>query len=278
MQQPEHPKPSPSRPSLLSPTGAGDLGHTRILGSVRASSEAAAKPKKKWLALLFLGLGMLAVAWGLLNRPSQTSPDKAPVSTSAPAPLPLPHVAVTASEAIASTDTTPAAPLAATITDTPPSSTPVIPKDDANALSKVLEAGVEVPPDTLKSALIAKPAPPPPAKPKPYAIRAETGKTAPERSLPSSPAVAAKASPSDHDVDLISALVAHSGGQSEPKSPPSPKKSVAYSSSPDIVERHRGDSTAALLKRCKRLGGTEAKLCSRRICTGHESDAVCKAK
>nr|WP_315184045.1 hypothetical protein [uncultured Albidiferax sp.] len=190
----------------------------------------------------------------------------------------MPSAADAKQEAAAPTETAPAPQLAATITDTPPSAAPVTPQSDASALSTVLEAGVEVPPDTLKSALVAKPAPRPPAKPGPIVARAEPGKKAPERSKPSTPAATAKASAGDHDVDLISALVAHSGSRSEPKATPRSQKPAAPSDRTDIVERRRGDSTAALLKRCKRLGGAEAKLCIRRICKDHEGEAACRAK
>ncbi len=277
MQQPEPPKSSHSRPSLLSPSDVGDSGHARILGSVPGTSAATPKPTKKRMGLLLLGLGLVAATWGLLSRPGQTSSDAAPLAASTPAAPATPPLAA-ASETVAVADTTPTPPAAATITDAPmaASPAPTASKDDANALSTMLEAGVAVPPDTLKSALSAKPAAHPPAKPKPAVARTEPAKAIPENGKPSTPA--AKAVSSDNDVDLISALMAHSGGQSEPKSTPRTKKPTANAGSPDIVERHGGDSTATLLKRCKRLGGTEAKLCSRRICTGHESEAACKAK
>lgn len=70
----------------------------------------------------------------------------------------------------------------------------------------------------------------------------------------------------DSDVILLAALVAHSGGQ----------PSAMYVSR-DVVERRDGDSTEVLLRRCQRLGGTEAGLCRARICNGqwlHE--AACR--
>lgn len=281
MQHSEHPKPSPSRPSLLSHSGVGDTDHTRILGTVQGRSAVASKPRKKWLALLFLGLGVLAIAWGLLNRPSQTptaTASAASSTTDVPPLAPAAPAAVVASEVIAPAEVASAAPMAATITDAAPSPEPNSKNDDTTALSTALEAGVVVPPDTLKSALIAKPAPPPTAKPKTTTARSEPVKATPERKKSNAPTVTEKTASSDHDVDLISALMAHTSGHSDTKSAQRTQKPVASKGNQDVVERRRGDSTASLLKRCKRLGGTEAKLCSRRICASHENEAACRAK
>lgn len=236
------------------------------------------KPRKKWLALLFLGLGVLAIAWGLLNRPSQTPTAAASAASSTTDVPPLPPASVVASEVIAPAEVASAAPMAATITDAAPSPEPNSKKDDTTALSTALEAGVVVPPDTLKSALIAKPAPPPTAKPKTTTARSEPAKATPERKKSNASAVTEKTASSDHDVDLISALMAHTSGQSDTKSTQRAQKPVANKGNQDVVERRRGDSTVALLKRCKRLGGTEAKLCSRRICASHENEAACRSK
>lgn len=63
---------------------------------------------------------------------------------------------------------------------------------------------------------------------------------------------------SDNDVKLLAALVA--------------------STNQDIVERKPGESTASLLKRCKKLGSLEGSLCSERICSGHwKNDPDCAA-
>ena len=74
--------------------------------------------------------------------------------------------------------------------------------------------------------------------------------------------------PADTDVTLITALVAHAGASS----------AVAPERSRDIVERSDGDTTDALLARCKKLGLMEGMLCRTRICSGRwESDIACRA-
>ena len=78
----------------------------------------------------------------------------------------------------------------------------------------------------------------------------------------------ATAVPTDTDVALLTALVAHAGKPSV----------VAPERSRDIVERQEGDSTADLLARCKQLGLIEGMLCRSRICSGRwDSDATCRA-
>lgn len=67
--------------------------------------------------------------------------------------------------------------------------------------------------------------------------------------------------PPDHDVSLLTALVAHQNGVALP--------------SRDVVEPHLADSTAALLQRCGRVGGEEGRLCRVRICAGRQTDAGC---
>lgn len=74
-------------------------------------------------------------------------------------------------------------------------------------------------------------------------------------------AVHAAAAPPDHDVSLLTALVAHQNGIALP--------------SRDVVEPHLADSTAALLQRCGRVGGEEGRLCRARICAGRQTDAGC---
>jgi hypothetical protein len=110
--------------------------------------------------------------------------------------------------------------------------------------------------------------------------RTEPVKVALERNKPA-PALSSKSiDPIDNDVSLISALVAHTEAESQPTqaSAQNHSKHSIKKTTQDIVERHAGDNTAALIKRCKRLGGAEARLCQRRICTGHGTEAACKAK
>lgn len=67
--------------------------------------------------------------------------------------------------------------------------------------------------------------------------------------------------PADHDVSLLTALVAHQNGVTLP--------------SRDVVEPRLADSTAALLQRCGRVGGEEGRLCRVRICAERRLDAAC---
>ncbi|MEO5794779.1 MAG: hypothetical protein ABIP34_07125 [Rhodoferax sp.] len=290
MQHTEQPKRGSEKPSLLASAvpHSSDTDNDRILSSLSGASPGrSAKPKapgqptrRTGLWLLVLLLGAAALAWGVFNRPA------APVDTTpSPATMVVPPSAPTT---VASADTVTAPAIAAAasqtaatiVTDEPqPTATQAEATASADGhanLTSTLEAGVKVPANTLKAALKASPAAAPPVK----ATTASTSRPA---------TVAAKARPpaakpvavADNDVDLISALVAHTENQPIPEStaPPQSRKAASARVNQDIVERQHGDSTVSLLKRCKRLGGTEAKLCHRRICSGASSnDAACKAK
>lgn len=98
----------------------------------------------------------------------------------------------------------------------------------------------------------------------------------------------ARADSDDRDVSLLAALVATT------KEVPAKKTSHANSDgkttsdgknnsvkddgrNQDIVERKPGDSTASLLRRCKKLGVIEGELCRWRICSERwDSDPACK--
>ena len=240
---------------------------------------------KKSLVWLLLGGMVLTAAWGVISRTS-SDVTKADKSMSAAMPSVAPSIAT----APAPTEVPPAttAIAAATIINVDEnSSTPnALNAKSANAepLANALEVGVQVPSNAINSALNAVPASTP-AKihaPAQTTQRAEPVKVALERAK--TPAPVAPAAPTavamDNDVSLISALVAHNEAEPRQAQPAAPNhtKRAAKQASPDIVERRAGDSTANLVRRCKRLGGTEAKLCQRRICAGHSGDAACKAK
>jgi hypothetical protein len=124
----------------------------------------------------------------------------------------------------------------------------------------LLESPAE-PPAEVVAAIINDPAPPAPA---------HAG--APSRPQATTPAVRIprlakrveakqSATPEDSDVALLAALVAHGSADKA------------------IVDRHSGASTASLLRRCHRLGGTEGELCEARICSGVASgEAPCGAR
>ncbi|TCV81096.1 hypothetical protein [Sulfurirhabdus autotrophica] len=102
------------------------------------------------------------------------------------------------------------------------------------------------------------------------------------------------AASSDSDVNLLEAIVAHSTGAdlatdkklsgkqktSSKKSQVSPKENTKTASrNTDIVERKPGDSTEALLQRCRQLGFIEGELCRWRICSGLWSvESACKTQ
>ncbi|WP_295994316.1 hypothetical protein [Rugamonas sp.] len=74
--------------------------------------------------------------------------------------------------------------------------------------------------------------------------------------------------PTDTDVTLLTALVAHANGPTM----------ILPERTRDVVERQDDDSSAALLARCKLLGSIEGMLCRSRICAGRwDSDAACRA-
>jgi len=70
------------------------------------------------------------------------------------------------------------------------------------------------------------------------------------------------AAPPDHDVSLLTALVAYTQGTAAPAQ--------------DVVELRMADSTEALLQRCGRVGGEEGRLCRMRICSGRVADSACQ--
>lgn len=237
---------------------------------------------KKSLVWLLLGGVAITAAWGLINR---TGSDTSAVDKYAS--VTTPPIATAAPTAPAMPDPAPAtAPSAATIinVDEKPSSPAISNGNDGHhdPLANLLEAGSQVPGNRISAALSSAQADAP-AKPH-VAVqptqRAEPVKVAAEHSKPVPPTPSKSIDPIDNDVSLISALVAHTEAEPQPPqaSTQSHPKRAAKKTTQDIVERRTGDSTTALIKRCKRLGGTEAKLCQRRICVSHETEAACKAK
>ena len=130
--------------------------------------------------------------------------------------------------------------------------------------------------------------PPVPVAP-PIAARVSAADSAPVNLKRPSPAIKTETTPTDtddHDVKLLTALVASTPivkEQSKPTSTPTPKnrqtssKTTSKEDNRDVVERKPGDNTANLLVRCKKLGMIEGELCRWRICTDRwETDPVCK--
>jgi hypothetical protein len=130
---------------------------------------------------------------------------------------------------------------------------------DGASHAVLLESPAE-PPEVV-AAIINEPAPPAPAH---AGASSRPHATTPAVRIPRLvKRVEAKqsATPEDSDVALLAALVAHG------------------SADKDIVDRHSEASTASLLRRCRRLGGTEGELCEARICSGVASgEAPCSAR
>jgi hypothetical protein len=284
LQHPEQYKPSPSRPSLLSETASHDREHTRILGSVAAKEhpKSSSNIGKKSLVWLLLGGVAITAAWGLINRAELNAP-----TVDKYIPAGTPPVAATGSSAPAAPGGVLAAtPSAATIINVDEkASSPLISstkEEHQEPLVNLPDADTSAPSNTHSAAVVTASINAPVKTP--VAVqpmhRTEPVKVALERNKPA-PALSSKSiDPIDNDVSLISALVAHTEAESQPTqaSAQNHSKHSIKKTTQDIVERHAGDNTAALIKRCKRLGGAEARLCQRRICTGHGTEAACKAK
>lgn len=129
-------------------------------------------------------------------------------------------------------------------------------------------ATVPVPPHEQAALIVNDPQPAPPVAVRPAPavapvrrerVAAHVAARPPRRAA--APRVQAPAIPADHDVSLLTALVAHKNGVALP--------------SRDVVEPRMADSTAVLLKRCSRVGGEEGRLCRVRICAGRAMDAAC---
>lgn len=161
---------------------------------------------------------------------------------------------------------------------------------DDNPSTAVDEATADSPGVTLASAQVAK-AVAPESTGTVHSEAAQTGMMAKKRESRSLPrnVVAAKAEPVPHkgkdsDVDLIAALVAHvSHGDAAHKenkrnvgkaavearmASGGAKRERRIDSARDIVVRNEGDSTEALVARCRALGLIEGELCRLRICSG----------
>jgi hypothetical protein len=317
LQYPKEEKPNPSKPSLLSSSDQAGPDDVRILTSLppgKLQGKPAVTPMRKKArrrAGLLVGL-LILIAGGIAGSLMLGRSGPAPVSAAASAP---PVVAAAAPPA------PPAPPVQPAQTQTPPlaladtkSSEPAEHSDAAiitdenppkpgsadalrqDKLTSALEAGVKPPPAALQTALEASPAPvaQKPAVHAKLVNRADKAKPE-EHKKASKPAVVAKDKNKDKgvnkdgDVDLISALVAHTAdpAQKSNAKPKSPKleqadkdasKSGPHQRNEDIVERRGGESTESLLQRCRTLGFIEGELCRWRICSGRwDSDASCKA-
>jgi hypothetical protein len=318
----------PSLLSTSDQAGADDVRILTSLPPGKLQGKPAITPMRKKArrrAGLLMSLLILIVAGiaGVLMLDKSATPAAPPASasasTSTAAPVQTPQLA------LASTQAPPPAPVAeaksgeppataehsdaAVITDENPTSADTDKQDRQDKLTSALEAGVKPPPAALQTALEAGPAP---AAQKPAAhaklvnkvdthkaetnkaeTRADTAKPD-EHKKPSKATVVAKNkndknAGKDGDVDLISALVAHTADPSQKQNakPKPPKlaqadkdaaKARLHERNEDIVERRAGESTESLLKRCSTLGFIEGELCRWRICSGRwDNDASCKA-
>lgn len=329
MQYPKEEKPNPSKPSLLSSSDQAGPDDVRILTSLppgKLQGKPAVTPMRKKArrrAGLLVTL-LILIAGGIAGSLMLGRSGPAPVSAAASAPPVVAAAAPPVQPAQTQTQTqtqTQVPPLAledaksseaaehsepaehsdaAIITDENPPKPGSADALRQDKLTSALEAGVKPPPAALQNALEASPAPvaQKPAVHAKLVNRADKAKPD-EHKKASKPAVVAKNKDKnkdkgvnkDGDVDLISALVAHTAdpaqkpnSNSKPKSPKlaqadkDASKSGPHQRNEDIVERRGGESTESLLQRCRTLGFIEGELCRWRICSGRwDSDASCKA-
>lgn len=299
MQHPIPEKSIASKPSLLSSSDRADADEVRILntlsggkpGSKAAAAPVAKKNRRSGAMLIVLAALVLAgIAWAVKdNAPA------APLRASAPAPAsPAAETPPGPRKSGEPTAVSDAGPGATLIDDRATDATAAQDRADAPSassqgnLNSALEEGVKPPPAALQKALEAAPASAKKEKPaKQASVVHQARKPAEAARKGTRHAAGGQA---DNDVDLISALVAHSA-QADRK-PASGKKDTAatqklaakddgkaHERNEDIIERRGNESTASLLQRCHALGFIEGELCRWRICSGRwDDDVACKVK
>lgn len=310
-------KPDSAAPSLLETNTASPQSAPSLLSTLGNTTPGKSNKKKGrssfWMIALPLLLISLVVSAAVMianNAASAFKPVNHPVAATATPPVQDP-VTVQPPQAAAPVAVKVVAPLTpvqtpqvATIINDQPVVSPE--KNAAHAPSSTTKN----PHDVLSAALTST-QPPVSTSPavakhdKPAVIHAATepvspGKSAKKEIQASNNSVVTKGKPErlendDRDINLLTALVASTKDISAKKSNshPADTKSVAEnkaaaesktamskddSRNQDIVERKAGDSTAGLLKRCKKLGVIEGELCRWRICSERwDSDPACKA-
>ena len=158
-----------------------------------------------------------------------------------------------------------------------------------------------------KAIAINETAPAPVLKTKPPAEKAPTAAVASAAPVKQKTEPTAPAAAIDKDVNLLTALLQHNSASKtgadvpvqasnrtaksvaaaqsnplnaldQPARSPAPSNTSNKDTARDVVERQPGETTTALLGRCKALGFLEGQLCRIRICSGQwDSDAACKA-
>lgn len=312
MQQPDPQKRSTPKPSLLTASDQGDPGNVRILASLPqgGSPPVAAKPARRRFGLLAFVFGLVAVAVAvtLTSGPDNTLAALAPetaIQQSVPAAVATSIDAGTQSQKSASptvigkSESSPAPNAALIVTEEVPATMEIAGTKTSgqDKLTTVLEADIKPPPAALKTALEASSAAPetkPIAHARPINRVASTKHV--DRVATPSAQSARSDSQADRDINLLTALVAHS---SERDAKQTAKEAALVRSqklarnntgivktnvkpadrNQDVVERQASDSTESLLERCKSLGFIEGQLCRWRICSGRwDTDAACKVK
>ncbi|MFC5473598.1 hypothetical protein [Paraherbaspirillum soli] len=285
--------PASVRPNLLSESSSTEQGSGSILTALEGrepQSKAVAKKKSGvWLGVALAGLLAAFGAggwfvWSQHSEPADTSTvveaDEHKASPQLAANTPAPE----GNTAPAGKLESEAAIIENDVVAHPEKSEPDL-RDARTKLTESLEAGVPVPPTSLKAAL---------EKPKASdSKQASKGVNAPlVNRAAHEPKTAVKTTANqatDSDVNILAALVSNGESVSEPPKATSKPKAqtkkkaaepvVAQNTVPaiDIVERKPGDSTASLLQRCRQLGLIEGEFCRWRICSGRwDSDPSCK--
>ena len=289
---------SATAPSLLDMTAAPAQAAPSLLSSL-GDTKAIQSGKKRgrpvfWFVAIPLGLIALVVGAAVViannvtasfspaNPPALTQPGQRPQI----APAPKAPAQVEAKRPVAPAEVAPAQ-VATIINDLPP-----------EPQKKVPQAATENsnnPHDRLRAALSNAPAKP--GKSAPVAVTAAKtsaqAQLGPKTMPADSKAKIAQADSDDRDVTLLTALVAstkeipvkdahskkpHHAKTNNKIAAESKNSSADDSRNQDVIERKPGDSTASLLKRCKKLGLIEGELCRWRICSERwDSDLACKA-
>jgi len=271
---------SNQRPDLLAPVrGAADSG-TRILASLEHGNRLPGKLSQatRWhLDGWTAGMGaavlvMAALAWVSREAAINSGPSRAlaggqrasAARTATATRAATPATSITTPRLQESTAATivslpePAAPaLHAGQSAVPASAQPGQPKLTATAGAS--GSGAPLPLPAQRAAAVARPVPS--TAPRSVASAAVTASHDTGAAHPAT-------TPSDTDVALLTALVAHAGAPT----------TVTPERSRDVVLVQEGESTTLLLVRCKQLGLIEGMLCRSRICSGRwENDPACRA-
>lgn len=254
-----------NKPTLATAKRKAHEGTRRILaslehGALTLEQERVARWKLNgWtMGLCILLLAMTVLAWVVHQSAVKTvaHQDDAPPSVSAARSDTIFTHATAAPNAAATPTTLPAASQAAAIINDGPVQVEIVRRADPQGAALSQQSGKPAGSEAGVAGTLAG---------RPAKTVAKTAGIGPAHARKATAVV--PVAPSDTDVTLLAALVAHANQTAV----------VTAERSRDIVERGDGDSTADLLRRCKQLGLIEGMLCRSRICSGRwENDPACR--